>query len=68
MKYENDTFPEAIKILADRAGVKLPEVEETPEQKKKAGKRMRLLEVNKEAAKYFTTCYVIPVVKWECGI
>ena len=53
MKYENDTFPEAIKILADRAGVKLPEVEETPEQKKKAGKRMRLLEVNKEAAKYF---------------
>ena len=22
MKYENDTFPEAIKILADRAGVK----------------------------------------------
>ena len=47
MKYENDTFPEAIKILADRAGVKLPEVEETPEQKKKAGKRMRLLEVNK---------------------
>ena len=53
MKYENDTFPEAVKILADRAGVKLPEVEETPEQKKKAGKRMRLLEVNKEAAKYF---------------
>ena len=35
MKYENDTFPEAVKILADRAGVKLPEVEETPEQKKK---------------------------------
>ena len=53
MKYENDTFPEAVKILADRAGVKLPEVEETPEQKKKAGKRMRLLEVNKEAARYF---------------
>ena len=26
MKYENDTFPEAVKILADRAGVKLPEV------------------------------------------
>ena len=53
MKYENDTFPEAVKILADRAGVKLPEVEETPEQKKKAGKRMRLLEVNKEAARHF---------------
>ena len=28
MKYENDTFPEAVKILADRAGVKLPEVED----------------------------------------
>ena len=66
MKYENDTFPEAIKILADRAGVKLPEVEETPEQKKKAGKRMRLLEVNKEAAKYFY--YMLRDPRGEVGM
>lgn len=53
MKYENYTFPEAIRALADRAGVKLPEVEESPEMKRRADKRMRLLEVNKEAAKFF---------------
>ena len=27
MDYENYTFPEALKVLADRAGVKLPEAE-----------------------------------------
>ncbi|MBE5882892.1 MAG: DNA primase [Lachnospiraceae bacterium] len=53
MNYENYTFPEAVKHLADRAGVKLPEMEYTAEMKQKANKRARLLEVNKEAAKYF---------------
>ncbi len=53
MKYENYTFPEAVKALADRAGVKLPEVEYSEEMKQKASRRARLLEVNKEAAKYF---------------
>lgn len=53
MKYENYTFPEAIKHLADRAGVSLPEVEYSAEMRQKANKRARLLEVNKEAAKYF---------------
>lgn len=27
MKYENCTFPEAIKILADKAGVELPQID-----------------------------------------
>ena len=27
MRYENDTFQEAVKALADKAGVKLPELE-----------------------------------------
>lgn len=53
MKYENYSFPEAVKLLADRAGVKLPEMEYTEEQKARAGRRARLLEVNKEAAKFF---------------
>lgn len=53
MKYENYTFPEAVKMLAERAGVRLPEVEETAEMRQKAGKRARLLEINKEAARYF---------------
>lgn len=53
MEYENYTFPEAIKQLADRAGVDLPEIEYSEEVKKKESRRNKLLEVNKEAAKYF---------------
>lgn len=53
MSYENYTFPEAIKMLAGRAGVNLPEVEYTAEMRAKENRRARLLEVNKEAAKYF---------------
>jgi len=53
MEYENFSFPEAIKLLADKAGVTLPEVEYSEEVRKKENKRTKLLEVNKEAAKYF---------------
>lgn len=53
MEYENYSFPEAIKLLAERAGVKLPEAEYNEEARKKESRRARLLEVNKEAAKYF---------------
>ncbi|MCH5339307.1 MAG: DNA primase [Acetatifactor sp.] len=53
MNYENMSFPEAIKVLADRAGVQLPEVEDGPETGQRENKRTRLLEVNKEAAKFF---------------
>lgn len=53
MKYENASFQEAIKTLADRAGVKLPEIEYTPEMKQAINEKQTLLEINKEAAKYF---------------
>lgn len=53
MNYENYTFPEAVKMLADRAGVPLPELEYNEEMKKKESRRSTLLEINKEAAKYF---------------
>lgn len=53
MNYENYTFPEAIKSLGERAGVVLPQVEMDAEAKKKAGRRQRMLEANKEAAKYY---------------
>ncbi|MCI7323637.1 MAG: DNA primase [Lachnospiraceae bacterium] len=53
MQYENFTFGEAMKSLADRAGITLPEKEMTSAQKREAGKRSRLLEVNKEAGKYY---------------
>src|SRR5690554_876613 len=53
MEYENYTFVEALKQLADRVGVQLPEEEYSKEAREKADLRTRLLEVNKEAAKYF---------------
>lgn len=53
MRYENYSFPEAVKMLADRAGVQLPELEYTEEMRKRESRRARLLEVNKEAAKFF---------------
>ena len=53
MKYENCTFPEAIKILADKAGVELPQMEYSEEARHREARRARLLEVNKEAAKFY---------------
>lgn len=53
MEYENYTFAEAVKMLADRAGIKLPEVEYSKEEREKADKRSILLEINKLAANYF---------------
>ena len=53
MEYENFTFVEAVRYLAERAGVALPSQEETPEQKRAADLRTKLLEINKTAAKYF---------------
>ena len=53
MEYENYTFREAVKLLADRAGVNLPEIEYSEEVKKKESRKNRLLEINKEAARYF---------------
>ncbi len=53
MEYENASFQEAVKMLADRAGINLPELEYNEEARQKEGKRAKLLEINKEAAKYY---------------
>lgn len=50
---ENYTFPEALKMLADRAGVKLPEVEYSKEARAQADLKSAILEVNRKAANYF---------------
>ena len=41
MEYENYTFVEALKYLADRAGVELPEEEYSREAKERAEEQMR---------------------------
>ncbi|MCI8898691.1 MAG: DNA primase, partial [Lachnospiraceae bacterium] len=53
MEYENATFQEAVKILADRAGINLPEMEYNEEARQKESRRAKLLEINKEAARYY---------------
>ena len=53
MEYENFSFREALENLAERAGVTLPRQEMTGQMKKEADLKSRLLEIQKEAAKYF---------------
>lgn len=66
MNYENYSFPEAVKVLADRAGIRLPEPEDSDEARQKAGRRARLLEVNREAAKFFY--YQLRTPRGETGL
>ncbi len=54
MEYENFTFQEAIKYLAERAGVELPEdTGYSKEAKDRADAKANLLEINKLAAQFF---------------
>ena len=53
MKYENYSFQEALKVLADRAGIKLPEANYSEEARKRNDQRAELLAINKEAATYY---------------
>ncbi len=53
MKYDNLTFQEAVKALAERSGVNLPDADDSPQAKAMRDKRQVLLDINKEAAKYY---------------
>lgn len=53
MKYQNCSFQEALQQLADRGGVKLPEVTYSVEEKAKQDYHKQLLALNKDAATYY---------------
>ena len=53
MEYNRLSFVEALRELAQRAGVELPEGEQTPEERRQADERTTLKEMNKKAAVYF---------------
>lgn len=53
MEYENYTFGEALKLLADRAGITLPAPEYSREAREQEEQKRVLLEINKLAANYF---------------
>ena len=51
-KHENMTFGEAVRLLADRAGMQLPESANS-EARERENRRAQLLAINREAAKYY---------------
>lgn len=53
MKYENYTFLEAVQMLADRAGIKLPEVSMSPEERRQQDLKAQLYDINREAAMFY---------------
>ena len=53
MEYHNYSYVEALKILAGRAGISLPEESLTEEQKAAYAKKERLLEMYKKAAGFY---------------
>ncbi|MDO4619462.1 MAG: DNA primase [Lachnospiraceae bacterium] len=53
MQYNQFTFVESLKYLADRAGVTLPEQELSREQRQASEKRQTLLEIYKKAAAFY---------------
>lgn len=53
MEYENFTFIEALRHLAERAGIELPQIEYSKEAKEQSDLKYTLLEINKLAAKFF---------------
>lgn len=53
MEYENFSFVEAVKYLADRASIDLPEQEYSSEVKRDADIKTRIYEIYKTAANYY---------------
>ena len=53
MEYENFTFVEAIKYLAERSGVNLPDIEYSEEARRKTELKTKLYEINRMAANYY---------------
>ncbi len=53
MQMENDTFPEAVKRLADRANIVLPEPQYTEQAKQYEMQKQRLFELHRQAGRFF---------------
>lgn len=53
MSIENLEFPDALRLLADRAKIQIPDITEGVRNDEKAGLKKELLEINLEAARFF---------------
>jgi len=63
MKIENTTFPEAVKILAKKFGIAIPEKEKTEQEIQKEKASRELFDANALAVKFFQAC----LLKTEYG-
>jgi DNA primase len=56
MKLENISFPEAVRVVAQKAGIPLPKRDFTsPEEAREAGLRRQLVDIHEAATQYFET-------------
>ncbi|MBR3436907.1 MAG: DNA primase, partial [Lachnospiraceae bacterium] len=62
MEYENLSFPEAVKMLAERAGMSVPEDRITPAARAEKDLRAELLRAHKDAAVFY-----VNVLRSEAG-
>lgn len=53
MEYENLSFAESLKLLADRSGITLPELDMSETAKRFKNLKGKLLEIHKDAATYY---------------
>ena len=60
MEYEHLSFPEAVRYLAERANITLPEIKESAQDIRNRELKERLLEINKEAAYFYHDKLVSP--------
>jgi DNA primase len=56
MKHDGISFPEAVRVLAGRYGVELPERRATPQQRRKMAEREQMLAANRAACDYYRRC------------
>jgi len=61
MKLESLTFPEAVRFIAQKAGIPLPKREfSSPEEAREAGLRRQLLDIHEAATQYFEAALKSP--------
>jgi DNA primase len=58
--HEKVGFPDAVRLLAQRFGITLPEMEQTDDQRASAAERETLLKVHEVAAKWFREQLLLP--------
>ncbi len=58
MKIENCSFMDAVKLLANKYGIPIPEREKSPAEMKRERERARIYETNDMAARFYHACLI----------